>query len=696
MKRCLSLPLIALALLATFVFVGCSAKQSPPVPTPPEVPIVQQESEEKHEESRVEEHDLDEHDESSEEAHEESRVEEHDLDEHDEPSEEAHEESEVIEEETHSEAEPEEAMPIVEIPSNSVLHLIPEGIAGIVYCPSLNELNNRVNMLATDLMPTTENPEVIAAILADAFGAGFENLAELEEIGLDMDQDFAIFMPALNPHDLSATVHLTDPAAMQQVIDGESEGGAPVEYNGVTYWNAAGGGGSFAIIENTLVFSRTAEVCESVIDTYNKTKPAITTHPDYGAFLTDISEGTAQLAVHFNLESITPLLSIALKRESEAMKDSLESDPGAMAAAPFFESIFVGVIDMLEQLKSLSATLGVEGTDVKFSPFLRFKNDSEIQNALKVMAPDELTFLAELPSLAFMNGAFQGKPELMIEMSLFWLKLLSQNSNLEQPELLASITKRMEDFYEALDEEWSFSANFNDSIIPDYLLVYGLKNEEKARTYMEKSLIKQLQDSMELAQSMMGDAVPNLEMYRDAHHGESTMHNGVEIKSYVFPNFSAGFGEMPPQVAGLMPNEWHWYYAFTDGYLFMAIGSEALIKTVLDNRAGVGTAPDFSEEPSYEKLVTTLGLESNLFFAISPMTMVKNLLPVIAKAADPNGAAALQMMGGMLMNLPENYSIGFSAKVQEDGIGAKLLFALGDFRQLIQTFAMMQNMGQMQ
>ena len=675
MKRCLSLPVIALALLATLVFVGCSAKKTPPVPTAPEVPIVQQESEEKHEEPDAVESDLDEHDESSEEAHEEPHA---------------------AEEETHRKVEPEEAMPMVEFPGSSVLHLIPEHIAGIIYCPSLNALNDRVNMLATDLMPTTENPEVIAKILANTFGAGFESLSELEEIGLDLNQDFAIFMASLNPPDLSATVHLTNPAAMKQVIDAESEGTAPMEYNGVTYWNAAGGGGSFAIIDNILVFSQSAEVCESVIDTYKKTKPAITTNPDYGVFLADVVEGTAQLAVHFDLESIAPILSATLKGESEAMKDSLESDPAAMAAAPFFESIFVGVIDLLEQLKSLSATLEVKGTDVKLSPFLSFKNNSGIQNSLKEMTPDELTLLGELPSPAFMNGAFQGKPELMIEMNLFWLKLLSRDSNPEQAELLASLTKQMEDFYGALAEEWSFSANFRDSILPDYLIVYGLKDEQQAKTYMEESLIKQLQDSMKVAQNMMGDVVPNLDMYRDAHHGESTMHNGVEIKSYVFPNFSAAFGEIPSQAAGLMPSEWHWYYAFTDGYLLMAIGSEELMKTALDNRAGVGTALGFSAEPSYEKLVTTLGLESNLFFAISPMTLVKSLLPIIAQSADPNGAAALQMMSGMFMNLPENYSIGFSAKVQNDGIGAKLLLTLGDFRQLIQTFAMMQGMGQMQ
>ena len=664
MKRCLSLPLIALALLATFVFVGCSAKKTPPVPTTTEAPIVQQESEEKHEESDAVARDLDEHRESSEEAHEESHADE-------------------------------EVMPIVEIPDSSVLHLIPEQTAGLIYCPSLDELNNRVNMLAMDLMPTAENPEIIAKILANTFGAGFESLAELEEIGLDLEQDFAIFMTSLKPPDLSATVHLTNPAAMKQVIAAESEGTAPIEYNGVTYWNAAGGGGSFAIIDNTLVFSQSAEVCESVIDTYNKTKPAITTNPDYGAFLTDVAEGTAQLAVHFDLESIAPILSASLKGESESMQDSLESDPAVMAAAPFLKGMFDTATDMLEQLKSLSATLEVEGTDVKLAPFLKFKSDSRIQKALKGMAPDELVLLGELPSPAFINGALQGKPELMIEMNVFWLKMLSQDLDPEQAEMLASLVKQMEDFYEALDEEWAFSVNFGSSVIPDYLVIYGLRDEQKAKAYMEEALLKQLQDSMALARNMMGD-VANLDMYEGAYPGEPMMHNGVEIKSYVFPNFGSAFGTMPPEAAGLMPNEWHWYYAITDDHLFLATGSPELLKINLDNRAAVDTALCFSAEPSYEKLVATLGLESNLFLAVSPMTMVKSLLPIIAKVADPNGAAALQMMSGMFMDLPENYSIGFSAKVQEGGIGAKLLLTLSDFKQLIQTFAMMQSMGQMQ
>lgn len=667
MKRCLSLPFIVLALLTTFIFVGCGTKETPSTPAIAEASPVQ-ESDENHEEREAAEQ----------------------------KSEEAHEELHAAEEEMeHEVKKSEEVMPKIEISSSSVLHLIPQQTFGIIYCPSLAELDDRVNMLAMDLMPTAENPEIIATILADTFGAGFESLAELQEIGLDLDQDFAIFMTSLDPPDISATVHLTDSGAMKQVIEAESEGTPATEYNGISYWNAAGGGGSFAIIDDILVFTRSPEVCESVIDTYNGTKQSITTDPAYSSFLGDVSEGKAQLAAHFNFESIAPALSISIEEQSESIKDGLESDPAAMAAAPFFEGMFATVIDTLMQLESLSATLTVEGTDVQLAPFLKFKSDGEIQNVLKEMTPNELTLLGELPNRAFMNGAFQGKPELMVQMSMFWLKMFSQDSDPEQAQMLESLIKQSEDFYEALAEEWSFSANFGDSLLPDYLIVYGLKDEQKAKTYMEEELLKQLQISMELAQKMVGD-VPSLSMYEGAHQGESTMHNGVEIKSYIFPNFGAILGEMPPEAAGLMPDEWHWYYAFANDQLLMAIGSKELIRMSLDNSAGVDTGPRFSGEPSYEKLAATLGLENNLFLAISPMTLVKDLLPIIAKMSDQNSAAMMQMLSGMFMNLPENYSIGFSAKVQDGGIGAKLLLTLGDFKQLIQTFAMIQSMGQMQ
>jgi len=150
---------------------------------------------------------------------------------------------------------------------------------------------------------------------------------------------------------------------------------------------------------------------------------------------------------------------------------------------------------------------------------------------------------------------------------------------------------------------------------------------------------------------------------------------------------------MPPEAAAMMPQEWHWYYAFHEEQLFFAIGSSDLIKAALDRKSGMGDS--LSANASYQKLTGVLGTDNNLLLALSPMTLVKSLMPIVAKA-DPNAGAAMQMFAGMFMNVPETYSIGFSAKAQEGGVGAKLLLTLGDFKQAVQMFLMMQNMGQMQ
>ncbi len=737
MKKCLSLPLIALALLTMCICVGCGAKEVPPVPPSaaaesapvqesqemgalpqsaeeaseheseeehksaeeaPEHESAEETSEHKSEEERESAEETSEH-ESAEEAPEHESAEEtseHETEAGHKSEAEASEhesEEETSEHETEAETPHETESEMVEIPSGSVLHLIPKQTMGLIYCPSLLELDYRINTLVTDLIPTDEDPEILAKILADSFGAGFESLAELEEIGLDLNQDFAVFMTSLNPPGLSALVHLTDPAAMKQVIDAESAGSAPIEYNGVTYWNASGGGGSFALLDNILVFSRSAEVCESVIDTYKATEQSVRANPNYTSFLTDIVEGDAQVAAHFNLESIAPLLTASIQEESESMRDGLESDPAAMAFAPFLTSMLDSVANVIEQLESLSATFEIKGADVQLAPFLKFKDNSEIQQSLKEMIPDDLAVLNDLPNLAFMNGAFQGNTELLLDMNMFSLKMFAAGSP-EQQEQLEVLTEQMSTFYKSLADEWGFTVNFGDSIIPDYLIVYEMKDKQLAETYMNDMFLEQLHNTMQIMRGVIGDMPPQLAIYDGAHAGQPLMHNEVEIKSYVFPNFGSIFGEMPPEAGAMMPQEWHWYYAFHEDQLFFAIGGSDLIKAALDRKFGIGDS--FSENASYQKLTGTLGIDNNLLLALSPMTMVKGLMPIVAKA-DPNAGAAMQMFAGMFMNVPETYSIGFSAKVEENGgIGTKLLLTLGDFKQAIQMFLMMQNMGQMQ
>ena len=48
------------------------------------------------------------------------------------------------------------------------------------------------------------------------------------------------------------------------------------------------------------------------------------------------------------------------------------------------------------------------------------------------------------------------------------------------------------------------------------------------------------------------------------------------------------------------------------------------------------------------------------------------------------------------MSLPENYSIGFSAKRRDSSIDAKLVIDLGEVKQLIEMIEMMTQMGRMQ
>ena len=608
MKKYLSFPLIALLLLTTFVFIGCSAKET--TPTPAMAEALSQQDQEKTDGSDAPEAELRDKPHSPEvemadkvrsaeaDTGDKSNSPEAELkdkphspeaetaDKPHSPEAELKDKPHSPEEEIHSETKPEKKVPTPGIPEGSVLHLIPEQAIGLVYCPSLLELDYRINTLVTDLMPTAENPEILAKVLAESFGAGFESLAELEEIGLDLNQDFAVFMTALQPPDISATVHLTDPAAMKQVIAAESEGSAPTEYNGETYWSATGADGHFAILENTLVFSQSSEVCESAIDAYKGTKQSVVTNPDYGAFLADIVEGEAQLAVHFNLESIAPLMIASLKRESESMRDSVESDPSAMAVAPFLEGMFSTAIDLLEQSESLSATLEVKGTDVQLAPSLKFKNGSEIHQFLKKMIPDELAILNDLPNLAFMNGAYQMDPKFLVDMNTIWLKMFSTGIP-EHQEKIDALTQQITAFYESLADQLGFSVSFSDSVIPDYLVVYGVKDKQQAQAYMENMFLEQFHLTMRIMREVVGDT-PGLNIYDGAHTGASLMHNDVEIKSYIFPNFGSVFEQVPPEAAGLFPEEWHWYYAFDEDQLFFATGSAELIKAALDRKSGMG------------------------------------------------------------------------------------------------------------
>jgi len=580
----------------------------------------------------------------------------------------------------------------VDLPDESVLNLIPESAMGIIYCPSLLELNDRVNRLAEDLMPQAgPEQEVLAKILAGLFSAGFESLSELEEIGLDLNQDFAVFMTSLDPLNLSAIVHLTDPVAIKDVIDAEAEGSEPKEYNGVTYWSSAEGSGSFAILENTFVFSQMPEVCENIIDIKKGAKNSIQNNTDYTTFLSNILEAKEQVYALFDLESIIAPFSAMLIEGKQSIVDAMESDPASMASVPMLENMIDKLLMFVEDAKSVGSTIQVNGTDVLFSLDLNFKNDGKVHDLLKDMQPEDLSLIDELPNSGFIAGALQGNTSMLLDLSTLMVKALF-NEQTEQLQDFEKIFQPMKEMYESIGDEWTFTINFGNSLIPDYLTIYEVKDEEKVKAYYDEKILVQLQAMVDLMKEHIGDS-PQLSIYEDAYMGEPIMHNEVEIKSYVFPNFGSALGELPDEIAMLMPQEWQWSYAFSDGRLYFTLGGAELIKLALDSKSEEGDK--LAANLSYQRLIEVLGKDNNLIMGFSPLTAAKSVVNMMGKV-DPNAAAEMQMFMGMLMGVPENYSIGISAKVQDGGIGTKFHIAFGDFKQLIQTMMMMSGMGPMQ
>ena len=558
------------------------------------------------------------------------------------------------------------------LPSDSVLHLIPERTLGIIYCPNPIELDTKINALFINLSPQLGSPEILAQMLASVLGANFESLADFEANGLDLNQDFAIFFTSLKPLRLAVAIHLADMQAMQQVIETETGENALTEYKGVTYWSTNGDDKNFTILEDTLIISEHREVCESVIDTHNGTMQAITANLNFETFLADILDGTDQLGVCFDIEGITASFNGAIEEEWKSMIDTLlDNDQLSLLIEPSLKNISGEQMAFVAHLQSVNAKLQVEGTDIQITPSIDFKKDSEFVNVVQEV-PDELTHLGELPNRATLNATFQGSSKLLTEISTSWLDFTPQDIR-DKQEKGDQLLDQVKEFYESLADRWSISTSFGDGVLPNHLFIYELKDEQRAKTYIDEVFLEKLN-------------------FKTAYMGPSTIHNGVEIKSYIFPNLKETFEGtlIQPLDLDIIPPEWHWYYAFTDGQLLFATGTNPqLIQETLDRRTG--NSEKFSEHPSYQGLIGKLGADNNILLAVSPIIALKSMLPLIEQM-EPESVMLIQMYSGMLMNLPESYSIGFSAKAQDRRIDGKLLLTLGDFKPLIQAFGMMLGM----
>ena len=582
-----------------------------------------------------------------------------------------------------------------DVAPDSVLNVIPQDTVGVIYIPSLLGLNDEINALLAELIPTDPPQEVPAQILAETFGAGFETLEELEELGLDLERNFAVFLSGVDPVIYSAAVHVKDAEAVKQLIEMEAEGSNSVTHNGVTY-HTTGEEGAFVLMDDVMVYSGSAAICEKVIDTQKKTMPSIADNADFQSLELDTTSGTNDVVAYFAMAAIADALRPTLTEKAEELKTdmraSAETDPELSGGLGQAESVIDGGLWLLDQAKTLSLTVQLNGTDLQISPFLNFKGDSEIQTYINQM-PGELTHLKHLPQNAFLNGEMQFQKDMFIEFSKAMMQLIiPSDSNADTArieEATESLTVAMEDFYEGLGDEIAVSVNFGDSLMPDILYIYDVTDEDQVKAYMEEDFAEYFGASMGLMQAM-GATQEFAGMYSDVSAGPSEIYNGVEIKSYILPNISLLFAELPPEMEGVAPEQWNVYYAINGGKMLYAMAGNAQpVKNTIDRMAGMGVG--FDQGVGYAKLTSALSLKNNMFFALSPITAVKNLVQIFAQM-DPN----IGMVQMFLVNIPETYSIGIASQNRDQGVAGDLFISLGDFKEIIVMIISLQQMGGMQ
>ena len=562
----------------------------------------------------------------------------------------------------------------VPIPKDSVLHLIPEQTLGLIYCPNLLDLDNRINTLKRDFFSETQASDVSVEILSSIFGSQFEGLFPLEEEIFDASRDLAIVPTRLEPLQFAVLAHLRDPETIKQIIEKVTSENERMEYKDVTYWNDSEDGEVIAILNDILIFSKQREVCENIIDTYRKAGQALTKNPDYASFLSDISEDKDQLAVYFDIETAIAMFDRSLEEELEMVIDTLEdADEDDDFDLLFLKGISEFGVPFIKQVRSASIRLQIEGNDVQIKPFLKFSSDSEFLDVLKE-GTNELAFLSELPHRAFVNAAFQGSPKFLTETSKLWFGFFPKKTREERVQR-DNVIEQTKDFYESLADRWSFSVDVAHPESP--VFIYELKDEQRAKTYMD-------------------EVFPEKLSWTETYPGQAILHNRVAIQSYVFPNF-----KLAQEPSDLVPPRWHWYYAFTEGHLLFTTGtSPEAMQIVLDRRAG--SKERFADHPSYQKLIPKLGTDNNVLLAVSPIIAAKTLPPLedqdigLNFNIDPNIAPVLKLFSSLFMTLPDNYSLGLSAKAKGDGIDANLLLNLDDFKQLAQMVAMVGQMVEMQ
>jgi len=567
---------------------------------------------------------------------------------------------------------------------STVLQLVPQDSTGFVYMGNPMRLSQKVDEMASDL---TEQPqqELLAKLLADSFGAEFESLDELQRIGFDLKKELCIFFHDKFSEEKSVSViaHVHDPDGVKKLLQEVAihEVQEPMEekeYDGIKYLD---NGAAFAVFDELFVMVGNDDRLINVIDTYKSRNNSVLQSPNYKSLNIDLSDKN-EIAVFLNFDKINQIYSSELEEIKLEAANSFQklAQTEQIKGSQIMGKVMLDFgLWMLDQLDVYFMTADIEGSIAKINKFVKFKEESELQHLIS-NNPKELDLLEFLPHGNFMSGSATFKKDDWINLSKIFFEITQDDLGIQQQNYDKFI-QGLEEFHEYFEEEFAFTSNASDFMIPDMLYIFKTRNQDAAREYMKTGYMEYLKlvSDLELPTAMVG-----MNAMADATRAEPEIYDDIEIQRIILPNMDKSFEDMPEEIKPLTPKELSIWYTIKDNKMILSISSNSEpIRRVIDVINGdIGS---IKSDRNYSILSDSIDSKNNLIAYFSPIMLIKRIAMLVSQTNPDIGGMVTMMVG----NLPDTYNIALSTVYHDKGIEANAIIALDDLKQVIQMILVM-------
>lgn len=565
--------------------------------------------------------------------------------------------------------------------NDTVLQLVPEDSTGFVYMGNPMRLSQKIDNLASD-MTNSPQQNLLAKILADAFGADFQSLDELYDIGFDLKEDLCIsFKPSEElAEELAVITHVHDADGVKALLQEKVGSMEEMKYAGIKY--SLGHEGAFAVFDNLFVMANSGNIFKKIIDTYKNKSDSILQSSDYKSLKLDLSEEN-EVAVFANLDKIVQTYSPQLqelKQKAESALEELPQDKQIKSSVKMTELMMNFGLWIVEQLDLYCLTADLEGSTAQFTEFVKFKDESEIQKYISTK-PTDLNLLRLLPHGSFVAGGGVFKKEDWVDFFKMVIDITQKDVEIDSQAYEKSVAG-LEEFYAHFGEEIAFACDISSSMMPDFLYIYETEDDTSAVEYMKTGYFEYLKLVPDLYEQMglditMGNAMANATI------GETETYEGIEIQRINLPNMDKAFADMPEEMKPMIPKDWSIWYAIEDGKMVLAMSrSSEPVKQVVDVMNG--NAESIESDESYDKLANSIFAKNNFVAYFSPVMLIKKITTMVSQANPDVGMLAM-----MFNNLPESYNLVISGISRDKGIEVNTVIAPDDLKQLVQMLVMM-------